>query len=133
MLLLQQVQQIGRRANAEEPLDRVEYDVNSAWRSHEIRAILIRLQAETTQKLRVLFAAPLRRQPERVEHPLILAPALSYFDVEIEEHARVEKLLELLARRRADRLDHRSGLPHQDRLLCLPVDEDRAVEAHQAL
>ena len=32
MLLLKQVQQVGGGADAEQPLDRVEYDINSALR-----------------------------------------------------------------------------------------------------
>src|SRR5688572_4477007 len=40
MLLLKQVQEVGRGADAEKPLDGVEYDVNSALRCHSDHAIL---------------------------------------------------------------------------------------------
>ena len=52
---------------------------------------------------------------------------------QIEKHARVEEALELVARRGADRLDHRAALPDDDRLLRFALDEDGAVQAQQAL
>src|SRR5262245_24107073 len=52
MLLLQQVQQVRRRANAEQPLDRVEDDVNSALRSHGDPRNFRPQKAQKTQKKR---------------------------------------------------------------------------------
>ena len=45
----------------------------------------------------------------------------------------LEEPLELLARGRADPLDHLAGAPDDDRLLRLALDEDRAVEPHDPL
>ena len=40
MLFLKQIQEVGGGADAEKPLDGVEYDVDSALRSHGDQAIL---------------------------------------------------------------------------------------------
>src|SRR4051812_38362362 len=77
--------------------------------------------------------ATARWQAERVKHAFVFSPVLSNLHVEIEEYARVEKGLELLARRRPDGLDHRAALADEDRLLRFALDQDRAIQAHQPL
>ena len=133
MLLLQQVQQIGRRANAEQPLDRVEDDVNSALRSHGDPCNFTVTSAD-----------------------LAIAPSVGYFrfvdgrpsESSIRSSSR-QPSRTLTWRSRNTRaskncssslraavpiaLMHEPALPDQDRLLRLPLDEDRAVEPHQAL
>ena len=63
---------------------------------------------------------------------LVLAPLGLHADVEIEKHLVVEEPLELLARGRADPLDHVAALADHDRLLRLAVDHDRAVQPQDA-
>src|SRR5687767_4232433 len=147
MLFLKQIQEVGGGADAEKPLDGVEYDINSALRSHADQAILhlsIRLKADTTLKSEICFcfpqwcpalagllAAP-RWQAERVECPFVFAPACLHLDVQVEKHFGVEEGLELLSGRGADRFDLRAALADDDRLLRLPLDENGAIQPHQA-
>src|SRR6266540_3951892 len=79
-----------------------------------------------------LFSTPrLSRQPQRIEHPLVLAPIGSHLHSQIEKDLRIEKPLELLARGSANGFDHRAALAHHDWLLRFALDDNRAVQTQE--
>src|SRR5262245_16317976 len=63
-----------------------------------------------------------------VEHAFVLPPLGFDADMKIEKHLRIEELLEILARRDADPLDHLAAPADDDRLLRLTLDDDGAVQ-----
>src|SRR5262249_4987719 len=78
----------------------------------------------------VLYVAG-RLQTEVPQYALVFAPLRLHADVEIQEHPRVEKTLQILPRRRSDALDHLAASSDHDRLVRLAVDDDRAVQLEQ--
>src|SRR5436190_13754793 len=66
--------------------------------------------------------------PEPVEQRLVAPPPAPDADRQLQVHARAELALELLARRRADRLDHPPAGADQDPLLRLGLDPDERAD-----
>src|ERR1700693_5856903 len=72
-------------------------------------------------------------QTDVVQHAIVLAPVRLYAHLQIEIDPGSEKAFQILPRRRPDALDHVAAAAHDDRLLRLPVDHERAVEAENRL
>src|SRR5437763_15390090 len=67
------------------------------------------------------------------EEALVLAPALVYGHVQVEEDLDAQRRFELLTRFRSDLLRHRALLADDDRLLRLALDDDGRVYLDQLL
>src|SRR6187401_498332 len=63
-----------------------------------------------------------------VEQALVVAPLRLHLDVQVEIDPALEFALHLGAGGGADGLDHRAAAADDDRLLRLPIDQDRAED-----
>src|SRR5204862_3116265 len=97
MLLLQQVQQVAGRTNAQQSFDRVNNESDSALRRHGEGS------PDTGKRLNVARRptalnkiSAVTIQADLVQHPLVVAPLGLHLDVEIEVHASAEIALELV-------------------------------------
>src|SRR5204863_2369532 len=67
----------------------------------------------------------------RAEVRFVVGPAASHLDPELEEDARVEQALELLARLGADPLQSLAAGADDHSLVGVPLDDDRCGDAAQ--
>src|SRR3954449_10503808 len=82
----------------------------------------------TPQTTTVLPRATPLLDPEPVQQPLVAAPPAPHAHRQLEVHAAAKLALELLARGRADRLDHPAAGADQDALLRLGLDPDEGAD-----
>src|SRR6516162_4437460 len=66
---------------------------------------------------------------QRVQKRSLLAPSRLHAHVQVKIDLDAENPLHLLARQRPDALEHRAFSPDHDRLLPVPLDVDRGVDA----